>query len=152
MESVSLRIAPRQLRRLLTRTVSVAAVAAVLITLWMVNMRNGALLAPWAVGAAVGALVCAYAYLACRTAFTECTQSGIRTRGLAGPRACSWAEVRAITPLQGGMVRISTSYGRHFWLGAPVHSRLMDDPEFFAKVMQIKDCWRSAAERPASLS
>jgi hypothetical protein len=54
-----------------------------------------------------------------------------------------------ITPLSSGVVRISTSHGLSFWLGAPVDSRLMRDPDFTSKVLQIMDYWTSATERPA---
>ena len=44
-----------------------------------------------------GALVCLYAFTAYLLAVTECTPAGIRTRGLAGPRRCSWSQVTDIS-------------------------------------------------------
>jgi hypothetical protein len=151
VQPLRFRLVPRQLRGLLTRTVTVTVAAVLLLTLWVSHLHDKGWteLAPLALAAGVGALLCAYSYGAYATAFTECTQSGIRTRGLAGVRTCPWAEVRDITPLRDGVVRISTTSGMNFWLGAPVQSRLMPDPEFFSKVTQVMDCWLSATERPA---
>ncbi|HEY2316137.1 MAG TPA: hypothetical protein VGH96_21190, partial [Streptosporangiaceae bacterium] len=44
-----------------------------------------------------GALVCLYAFTAYLLAVTECTPAGIRTRGLGGPRRCSWSQVTDIS-------------------------------------------------------
>jgi hypothetical protein len=139
------------MRHLVIWTISVWAVASVLLSLWSLNFhdRAAATLGAWAVGAGLGALVCIYACVGYAGAFTECTRSRIRTRGLLGIRECSWTSVRGITPLSSGVVRISTSHGVSFWLGAPVDSGLMRDPNFASKVLQIMDYWTSATERPA---
>jgi len=151
VDTLRLRTSQQQLRRLLTHTLTVSAVAALLLIMWRLHPhdRFGATLGPWAIGAGLGALVSAYAYAAYAMAFTDCVPSGIRTRGLGGKRECSWASVRDISEVRDGIVRVSTSCGPNFWLGAPVNSRLMQDPEFFSKVMEIRDYWRSATERPA---
>jgi len=93
-----------------------------------------------------GALVCLYAFTAYLLAVTECTPAGIRTRGLAGPRRCSWSQVTDISLRYGRRsvrIRVTTAHGRRFWLGAPVHGGVAGDPKIYDKFSKIQAYWRS---------
>jgi hypothetical protein len=96
----------------------------------------------------IAAVVGGYSTAAYGFAFTECTSEGIRTRGLAGPRVCRWADVANITPRLGRTrsVMVTTNSGRRFFLGAPVSSPVMRDPLFLNRVDQIISYWGRAIE------
>ena len=84
----------------------------------------------------LGALVCLYAFTAYLLAVTECTPAGIRTRGLAGSRRCSWSQVTDISLRHGRRsvrITVTTALGRRFWLGAPVHGGVVSDPKIYDK-------------------
>ena len=98
-----------------------------------------------------GGLVCLYPFIAYMLAVTECTPAGIRTRGLGGPRQCSWPEVTDIGLRYAGrslVISVTTKSGRRFWLGAPMHG----DPAFVKKLSQIQVYWRviTAGQEPAT--
>ena len=98
-----------------------------------------------------GGLVCLYPFTAYMLAVTECTPTEIRTRGLGGPRRCSWPEVTDIGlryTSRSLVVSVTTRSGRQFWLGAPMHG----DPEFDKKLSQIQAYWRviTAGQEPTT--
>jgi hypothetical protein len=154
VEKLRFRIARSQLRGLITYQAFVGAVGAVLTIVWiMVGGQIGSTIWPWAVGADLVALIGLYAYLAYAVAFTECTVTGIRTRGLWSEQHCSWAEVKSISPRlykRTTTVVIATTYGTSFRLGAPVDGGVMRDPEFAPKVMQIREYQRAASPHGGS--
>jgi hypothetical protein len=39
---------------------------------------------------------------------------------------------------------VTTTSGRRFWFGAPVDGRVVRDPEFAEKLLQISDYWHMA--------
>lgn len=105
------------------------------------------------IGFGGGALVCLYALIAYLLAVTECTPGGIRTRGLGGPRRCSWSEVADISLRYGPrsvLIAVTTTHGRRFWLGAPVEGGVMRDPEIDRKLARIQAYWRWAAAEQES--
>ena len=86
-----------QLRGLVGYIAVVALVGSVLTGAWWLGgPQSAGLLGPWAVGADLGAVLGLYAWVWYARAFSECTQAGIRTRGLAGSRAVRWVSVRDI--------------------------------------------------------
>ena len=104
---------------------------------------------PWALGCALVVNMITYLYenIMYTRAFTECTDSGILTRGLAGNRVCSWPHVREITcrtRVWGTDVLVTTVSGARFRLGVPVDRSTMRDPDIAAKVEQIRRYWRAA--------
>ena len=128
----------------------ICGVAVVLAVFWALSgpHRSGTL-AMWAIGAAVGGLICLYATMAYARAFTECTPAGLRTRGLARTRECPWADVRALAPhvyRQTTTVMVTTAGGTRFRLGVPVTGGVMPDPEFGQRAEQIWRYWQWAAQ------
>ncbi len=114
-------------------------------------MRLAGRAGAYATGLGIAALVYQYAFVAYSIAYTECTAKGIRTRGLAGRRDCPWTQVRDISPVsysRNGIVVVTTASGRRFWLGAPVDGGVMRDPEFAAKVLQIRATGTRPPRRP----
>jgi hypothetical protein len=99
-----------------------------------------------AVGLGIAALLYFYVVAAYAAARTECKPTGIRTRGLGGPRSCLWADVRDISVRRGRsrIVVVTTAASRRFWLGAPVDGGIMPDPDLAAKLAQIRGYWQSA--------
>jgi hypothetical protein len=107
-----------------------------------------------AICAGIVALVGSWALVMYVWAFTECTPIGIRTRGLAGSRECRWAEVAAIVARPYGRtatVMVTTTAGERFRLGAPVAGGVMGDPEFPAKVAQIRQYWHATVASSAGI-
>jgi hypothetical protein len=142
-------IAWGQLRGLLAYTLILMAIAVGLSVAWAASGTPGPIGA-WAVGIGIGAALTCYSTIAYGLAFTECTSAGIRTRGLAGPRMCRWADVVGVRPRFGThgtmTVVVTTKSGRRFVLGAPVSSPVMRDPMFLDKYDQIIGRWRHALD------
>lgn len=151
MNHLTFRITGRQLRGLGLYVLLLAGVAVLLAVLAAVSGGGwGSTPGWWAFGAGFGALVGLWALVMYARAFTECTPTGIHTRGLAGTRDCRWGEVADIVPrpYRGTViVSVITTYGSRFWLGAPVAGGVMGDPEFGAKLAQIQQYWRSVVTR-----
>jgi len=97
--------------------------------------------------------------------YTRCGESGICTRRLAWTRRCPWPQVSDITvervalstrnPYARGKiraVRVHTTSGRSFLLGAPVDGGFKPDPDFDASVAKIQAYWRTwRAHHPGHL-
>jgi len=132
---------------LLAYTLVLLAIAVALGVAWAAS-RNPGPTGPWAIGMGIAAVVGGYSTAAYGFAFTECTSEGIRTRGLAGPRACRWTDVATITPRLGRTrtMMVTTHSGQRFFLGAPVSSPIMRDPLFLDKVDRIVSYWGRAVE------
>lgn len=108
-----------------------------------------------AISAGIVALVGLWALVMYVWALTECTPTEIRTRGLAGTRECRWTEVAAIVARPYGRtatVMVTTTAGGRFRLGAPVAGGVMGDPEFAAKVAQIRQYWHVAVTSSADIT
>jgi hypothetical protein len=106
----------------------------------------------WGIGVLAGGVVCLWSRMAYARAYTEITADGIATRGLAGSRRARWADVtdiRVADYQRKGVfsVRVLVRGAEAFRLGAPVSSRIMDDPEFDEKVQRILAAWSRAAPR-----
>jgi Bacterial PH domain len=142
-------IAWRQLRGLLAYTLIMLAIAVGLSVAWAAAGSPGSTGA-WALGIGIGAMIAGYSTAAYGVAFTKCTPEGIRTRGLAGPRMCRWADVADIRPRLGSRgtrtVVVTTNSGQRFYLGAPVSSPIMRDRMFPDKYRQIISYWRHAVQ------
>jgi hypothetical protein len=148
MHDLTFRVTGPQRRALLIRAAQVAAVAAVLgVVAIVAPSRLGVPAADLAAGLGLGALVIFYAWAAYATSYTECTPTGIRTRGLGGRRGCPWSEVSSayVMGYTGSrLVVVRTVSGKRFWLGAPIDSSLVRDPDFAEKAQQIMDYQRKA--------
>jgi hypothetical protein len=159
VETVTFRATTRQMRDLVLFTAASGAIAAVLLSVVFAGGIDpgGRLLA---LGLACGccsfdALIVIVLY---RRAFTTCSADLLSSRGLIGPRhSCPWDQVtdiriRESAAGRGGLTRtvtVSTTAGTEFALGAPVAGGLMPDPDFDAKVRQIRSLWQAAtAGRP----
>lgn len=155
MDELRFEVTGTQLRTMLFGTRILVIVAVLATVLWVplaVLKGPRALLLAWApAGIWIGALICLYAYLAYARAYAVCTLAGIRTRGLAGLRESSWAAVTEISLRADGIVTVRTAGGRRFWLGAPIHSAVVRDPELLAKFMQILSYWRSVTATSVSM-
>ncbi len=151
------RITTRQRRNLLIGTAIVTVAATGLSVAAAIGWGSGGTLGAYAIGAGIGALVSLYASLAYAIAFTECTAAGIRSRGLAGRRYCPWPQVRDISVRSRSMnstVIVTTTSGTRFRLGAPVDGRVARDPEFWEKLLQIRNYWRtlqSPSDNPSTI-
>lgn len=106
------------------------------------------------IGLGLAALLVGWVLIGYRHAFTECSLTGIRARGLTGPvRHYRWDQVEEIAirrsnPVRGPStftVSIFTTGGGQFTLGAPVTGGLMSDPDFEAKVRKIRSYWLAGA-------
>lgn len=148
MHSLTFRVSGPQRRKMLIGAAIVTAVATMLgIVVDVTRSGLGGRVAAYAIGAGLGALISFYACASYAIVYTECTPTGIRTRGLGGRRGCPWAQVRDISQRASAMNRIAvvtTTSGRRFWLGAPVDGSVVRDPEFAEKLEQITDYWRMA--------
>jgi hypothetical protein len=148
VDSLIFRTTGRQRRNLLIGAVLLTGVAAPVdaaVAASHAHLSGQALTYLIALG--VAALIYLYACVAYAAARTECALTGIRTWGLGGRRSCPWAEVADIFPRRShrtSIVVVATTGGRHFWLGAPVDGGIMPDPEFAAKIGQIRDYWNRA--------
>jgi hypothetical protein len=152
MDTLTFRITARQLRDLGLYVLALAALAVVPTVTVVVNGGGwGSTRGSLVISAGIAAAVALWALVMYAGAFSECTPTGIRTRGLAGGRDCRWAEVAGIVQRSYGKtvsISVITTYGTRFRLGAPVAGGVMPDPEFGAKLAQIQQYWRSAVTMP----
>ena len=127
--------------------VLVAGAAGTIVEFGMTNPNGGAASAVMfiAVCAAVGSYLLAVHALA----FTQCTDTEIRTRHFVRRRRCPWQQISDITvePFSRGRrparsVRVTTTAGKSFRLGAPVDGELIRDPDFDSALITIRICWR----------
>lgn len=88
--------------------------------------------------------------------YTKCSEQEIRTRRLIWTRRCEWSKVRDITvqrvslssrtpPGRGKIraVRVHTTGGHSFLLGAPIDGGFKRDPDFDASLARIQAYWRT---------
>ena len=146
MRPLTFRISARQLRGLSLFVLALGGAAVAWAGVGMVA---------FAISAGLVALIGLWALVMYIRAFTECTPTGIRTRGLAGTRECRWADVAAIVARPYGRtttVMLTTTAGGRFRLGAPVAGGVMGDPEFPAKVAQIRQYWHVAVTSSADIT
>ena len=151
VHSLTFRITSRQLRNLLIGALFITAAAVGSGIAAADRAGPGGRTMASAVGLGIAALLYFYAVAAYAVARTECKPTGIRTRGLGGPRSCGWADMRDISVRRGRsrIVVVTTAAGRRFWLGAPVDGGIMPDPDLAAKLAQICGYWHSAGDRHA---
>jgi hypothetical protein len=115
----------------------------------------GATLELLAAGFGIGSVPGVLAYLIYARSFTECSQAGIRTSGLARQRQCPWSAVAEMGLRPFGRmvtVTVTTTSATRFRLGAPVDGNYnMRDPEFASKIAAIQQYWLTAALTPPAV-
>jgi hypothetical protein len=151
MDELRFEVTDYQQRAMLVSTRIVAVVALAVTFAWLPLLGLKGVRAFWLAwgpgGLALGALISLYAYWAYSRAYAVCSSSEIRTKGLAGRREASWADVTDVSLMVGvGVIRVRAKGGRKFWLGAPIDSAVVRDPAVVAKYMAILQYWRSASE------
>ena|SRR5258708_11646403 len=97
----------------------------------------------WAIAVVLSVKMLVYFYetVMYARAFTECAESGLRTRGLARTRECAWSQVCDISSRRrafGSDVIVTTAMGARFRLGAPVDRSTMRDPDLAFKIADIE--------------
>ena len=135
----------------------VASVAGV--QLWMTNPNSGGASVVIALGTVVlyAALMALHLLGVWKLNYTECTATGIRMRRLFWTWDVAWTQVSSIDAERVSLsarnpwarskvraVRVWTTGGRSFLLGAPIDRGFRPDPEFDASVAEIQSCWRIA--------
>jgi hypothetical protein len=153
MEVLTFRPTARQIALLAAAVaVLVVAAAAILAPHYAVGAHLSGSVLSWGIGAAVGAPSLGWVLLRYKRAFTECSPSGIRSRGLGPEWRCDWAHVREIAIRRSSNPRgpdsytviVTTASGDRLQLGMPVRAGLMPDPNFEAKAERIRAYWQAA--------
>jgi hypothetical protein len=139
VEDLRFTIDRSQMRGLRIYTVGGAAAFVVFAGGWALSGRAG-MLGTLALMAAIVAVIGGYAWAVYAAAFTECTPTGLRTRGFSGTRQSAWpgiADIRVRPYGQTASVMVTTASGARFRLGAPVDGGVMKDPEFMNRTLQV---------------
>ncbi len=134
-------------------TIILAAVAVGLAALahWRFGLESA--LQGWDISVAVVCLGFVWISICLPLAFTELSPSGVRARGFAGPRNCSWPQVAAIgvETIRGTRTIIVTRHDRsgfrrsRFRLTVPAdRSPFMSDADFTSKFSAIWYYWQEA--------
>lgn len=155
MKVMTFRPGSRQLRNLSLAALGCAAVsAAILVGDFAAHVDSAERGLGLGIGLGFASLLVGWVLIGYRRAFTECSRTGIRARGLTGPvRIYRWDQVEEIAirrsnPARGPStftVSIFTTGGGRFTLGAPVTGGVMSDPDFEAKVRKIRSYWLAGA-------
>jgi hypothetical protein len=135
------------------------AVSVAGVELWMADPNSQAASVVIGAGTVVmyGLLLALELLAAWKLNVTECTAGGIRTRRQFWTWQCPWPQVSDITVERVALsaqnpwarskiraVRVRTTGGRSFLLGAPIHGGFRPDPDFDASVAAIQAYLRSA--------
>ncbi len=154
METLTFRPTRRQLLNMTLLTVGIALVSATaVLSHYAAGANLPALFAALGIAATVCAPLTGWILYKSARSFTVCDQSGIQSQGYAREWHCSWAYVREIAIRYGSRrtrtVVVVTVSGDLLQLGTPATGGVMADPDFEAKVRQLRAYWRTATGAPA---
>ncbi|MBO0839185.1 MAG: hypothetical protein J2P28_27245, partial [Actinobacteria bacterium] len=149
MDTLTFRPTTAQLRSLLLTTCASGIVAVYLMREHLAERDPNDGFLEWGVIAASVMLLMAGVTVAYSRAYTECTEAGIRIRGLGLERCWRWDRVSDVAIRMGprGITRcvmLTSAGGAQVVLGAPVTGGLMHDRDFERKVGEIHQSWRRA--------
>lgn len=149
MDALTLRPTTAQLRSLVLTTCACGLVAVLLMREHLAGHDESDHILGWGVAAATVMLLIAGVTVAYCRAVTECTEAGIRVRGLGLERRWRWDQVTEVGIRVGsrGITRtviLTLTGGVQVLLGAPVTGGLMRDRDFDRKVREIRQFWRHA--------
>jgi hypothetical protein len=147
---LTFRVAARQRRKIITNAFSFVFTIDIIVIYGIMPWIYGSVIF-WGLMCLILGIVAwilLYVTLMYGGAYTECTPSGIRTRGWGITRTCAWDQVSSINivhvrkanvlePTMSQLFRITTIRGAHFNLGAPLTAPRNQDPEFLDKYDQI---------------
>ncbi|MBO0830452.1 MAG: hypothetical protein J2P29_00635 [Actinobacteria bacterium] len=149
MDALILRPTTAQLRSLLLTTCVSGIVAVLLLREHLAGHDASDRFLGWGIIATAVMLLMAGVTVAYSRAFTECTEAGIRFRGLGLERRLRWDQVSQVGIRIGNRgitrtVMLTLTGGAQDLLAAPVTGGLMQDREFDRKVREIYQFWRRA--------
>jgi hypothetical protein len=152
MDPLTLRPTTAQLRNLALATCASGLVAAFLTHEHLGGHDGSDRILGWGIAFTAAALLMAGVTVAYSRAVTECTDTGIRARGLGLERRWCWNQVSDVSIRIGNRgytrtVMLTLTEGKQVLLGAPVAGGLMPDRDFDRKVGEIQQFWRCARGR-----
>lgn len=152
MDALTLRPTTAQLRSLVLTTSVSGVVAVLLIHEHLAGHDASDRILGWGIAASAVMVMMAVVTVAYSRAITECTEAGIRVRGLGLERHWRWDQVSDIAIRIGNRgvtrtVMLTLTGGKQVLLGAPVTGGLMQDRDFDRKVSGIQQFWRRTTGR-----